>query len=136
MKGARAIGRVQLVVVSLVAIVFGMGPTVGDVGGCGRTASDLDEHAFQSARKTVDCRRCKACGLTTMRCSRACDKSAPPDVGFPSTCHPLLHDGEACLDALLAASCDDYAGYVDDVAPTTPSECDFCRIPFAEGGAE
>jgi hypothetical protein len=38
-----------------------------------------------------------------------------------------------CIDALEAASCSDYASFVSDVAPTEPSECDFCRdIP--DGG--
>jgi hypothetical protein len=35
---------------------------------------------------------------------------------------------------LEAASCDDYATFVDDFAPAIPSECDFCHLP-PEGGA-
>ena len=108
-------------------LVFGTGPTVGDVGGCGRTATELDEAAFGHGRKVVDCRRCTACGFGTARCTRACDAKAPNDAVFPATCRPLRHDGEACLDALLAASCSDYATYVDDTAPAVPSECEFCR---------
>lgn len=130
------IRRWQLGIASILVLLCAA-PTVGDVGGCGVTASDLDEARFQRARKQVDCRQCTACGMTTARCARACDRAALPDIAFPSTCHPLVHDGEVCLDALLAASCDDYAGYVDDVAPTTPSECDFCRVPLdLDGGAE
>jgi hypothetical protein len=62
-----------------------------------------------------------------MRCMQACDSAATPDAIVPSTCHPLLHDGEVCIRALDAASCSDYAGYVSDVAPTAPTECEFCR---------
>ncbi len=32
------------------------------------------------------------------------------------------------MRALLAASCSDYASFVDDVAPTVPTECDFCHL--------
>jgi hypothetical protein len=45
---------------------------------------------------------------------------------FPEGCAPLVHDGEVCLRALHFASCDAYRGYVDDAAPTVPTECDFC----------
>jgi hypothetical protein len=34
------------------------------------------------------------------------------------------------LRALAAASCDTYATYVDDDAPATPTECDFCQVPL------
>ena len=108
-------------------LVLGTGPTVGDVGGCGRTATELDEAAFAHGRKVVDCRRCGDCGLSTARCQRACDLKAPGDAVFPTTCRPLRHDGEVCLDALLAASCSDYALYVDDGSRAVPSECEFCR---------
>jgi hypothetical protein len=108
-------------------LVLGTGPTVGDVGGCGRTATDLNEEAFARARKTTDCARCNDCGLSTDKCTRACDDKAPSDVQFPSTCRPILHDGEVCLRALKSASCSDYATYVDDQAPAVPSECDFCH---------
>ncbi len=121
------IPRRTLVVGAALFLVFGTGPTVGDVGGCGRTATELDEAAFGHGRKVVDCRRCTACGLATARCARACDGKAPADSVFPTTCRPLRHDGEVCLDALLAASCGDYATYVDDGAPVVPSECEFCR---------
>ena len=118
----------HLVLCSLLFLVFGTGPTVGDVGGCGKTATELDEGRFAGGRKTVDCQRCKDCALRSERCTRACDPKAASDVSFPSTCRPLLHDGEACLRALLAASCSDYATYVDDLAPAVPSECDFCQV--------
>lgn len=121
-------GRVSLAVVIVASATVLAAPTVGDVGGCGRVATELDKDVFAATRKREDCRRCAECELTAPRCVRACDAGAPPEVRFPLTCQPLLHDGEACLRALRAASCDDYATYVDD-APVTPSECDFCRVP-------
>ena len=113
---------------AVIALVFATAPTVGDVGACGKTATDLDLGAFAASRKSEDCARCQDCGLHTQRCQRACDPHQPSDTVFPPTCHPLYHDGEVCLRALRAASCDDYASYVDDVAPTEPTECDFCRL--------
>ena len=116
-----------------VALVFGTAPTVGDVGGCGVTATDLNESRFASARKKVDCARCTECGIATQRCKAACDPLMPSDVGFESTCRPLLHDGEVCIDALQAASCADYAAYVDDNFRAVPTECEFCRGDAASG---
>jgi hypothetical protein len=107
--------------------LFCLAPTAGDVGGCGTTPTALDPGIFAAARKTEDCQRCTACGLSTPRCLRACDPGAPPETIVPSTCAPLQHDGEVCLRALDAASCSSYATYVDPIAPATPSECDFCR---------
>jgi hypothetical protein len=130
----------------LVAAILGvltMAPTVGDVGGCGRQATELDRAQFESARKQEDCDRCQACGLGTDRCVRACNPQLPSDTLLPDTCRPLFHDGEVCLRALEAASCSSYATYVDDFAPAIPSECDFCRVAptpatapstFGEGG--
>ena len=118
----------KLASVAVLALVFGAAPTVGDIGACGRTAMDLDEPSFAADRKTLDCERCTECGLATQRCTRACDPTLPSDIVIPATCHPVQHDGEVCLHALSAASCSDYASYVSDVAPATPSECDFCRL--------
>lgn len=120
--------------------VLSMAPTSGDVGGCGREATSLDVDAYAAARKDEDCDRCRECGVTTLRCERACDPAALPDIAVPATCKPLRRDGEVCLRAIHAASCDDFAGYVDDRAPKTPSECEFCRIvpppadSFGDGG--
>ena len=97
-------------------------------------ATALDPTTFAIAKKTEDCRRCTSCGITSDRCARACEPRDTSDVVIPDTCHPLYHDGQVCLDALIAASCGDYATYVDDVAPATPSECDFCQLPPADGG--
>jgi hypothetical protein len=107
--------------------VLAMAPTPGDVGGCGSDAQLLDETSFSDGRKRADCGRCRECELTTERCVRACDPAKPPDIQVPSTCKPLLRDGQVCLRALSAASCDDYASYVDDLAPRSPTECQFCR---------
>jgi hypothetical protein len=120
-----------------------MAPTPGDVGGCGKEATELDPVAYADTRKVTDCNRCRACALGTARCARACDDTQPPEIQLPSTCRPLYHDGEVCIRALKAASCSDYASYMDDVAPSIPSECDFCRVPppaatgsvFGDGGA-
>jgi hypothetical protein len=110
-------------------------PTVGDIGSCSTTPTLLDEGLYANARKVIDCRRCTECGLTTRTCVRACNQNLPSDVSWPSTCHPLFHDGDVCVRALEAASCSDYAGFVDDVAPTQPSECDFCHL-VPEGGGD
>jgi hypothetical protein len=123
--------RRDIVLIAVVAAVFIAAPTVGDVGGCGKQATDLDEPAFARARKDIDCKRCQACGLATHTCQSACDPQAAGDVAFPVTCRPLLHDGEVCVRALEAASCGDYATFVDDTAPSVPRECDFCHVPPA-----
>ena len=118
---------------SLAVITLGvllMAPTVGDTGGCGRTVSELDHERYANGRKVEDCQRCGECGITNARCTRACDPKAPPEIALPATCRPLYHDGEVCLRAVAAASCDTFATYVDDEAPANPGECDFCRVPL------
>ncbi|MDB4945259.1 MAG: hypothetical protein JWP97_4793 [Labilithrix sp.] len=111
--------------------VCAMAPTVGDTGGCGRTATELDRDAYANGRKIIDCRRCQDCGITSGRCTRACDPAAEPDIQLPASCRPLYHDGEVCIRALDSASCEAFATYVDEVAPAIPSECDFCRVTAA-----
>lgn len=114
----------------LVVVTLGLlslAPTAGDVGGCGASVEELDEARFARARKLVDCQRCTECGIATERCKAACDPKAPNEVGFPARCYPLLHDGEVCLNALLASSCSTYELYVDDAVRAIPSECEFCR---------
>ncbi len=120
--------RKELAVAGVLALVFGAAPTVGDIGSCGVTATALDPLAFAAARKALDCQRCTDCGLSTQTCRNACDPKAPADVAIPATCHPLAHDGDVCLRALGAASCSDYAAFVDDVDPSEPTECDFCHL--------
>jgi hypothetical protein len=125
--------RRELAFAAALALLFGAAPTVGDIGSCGQQATPLDEATFAAERKSLDCRRCTQCGLTTQTCVAACDPTKPSDVAWPATCFPLQHDGAVCIDALEAASCSDYASFVADDAPTVPTECDFCRdIP--EGG--
>ena len=127
----------------LVALaVLLMAPPVGDTGGCGRTATELGRDRYANARKRQDCARCAECGIGTARCERASDPRELPEIVLPSTCRPLLHDGEVCLRALAAASCETFASYVDDDAPATPTECEFCIVPpeapppaFGDGGA-
>jgi hypothetical protein len=103
-------------------------PTVGDVGGCGAEAEALDVAVYTSTRKDLECERCAECGIQTARCVRACDPAKNADISIPSSCRPLLHDGRVCVRALRAASCSDFARYVDDADPATPSECAFCRV--------
>ena len=125
-------------IVVLVAI-FSAAPTVGDVGGCGQTAIELAPSSFAAAKKQVDCERCQECELLTSRCETACNPAAIPEDTIPSTCHPLIHDGEVCTRALRAASCDDYADFVRDDARRVPTECEFCRAEPQTGpslGAE
>lgn len=114
----------------LVVVLLGvlcMAPTPGDVGGCGREPELLDERAYAETRRKTDCDRCNACAIGTERCALACRTDVAPQLGFPEGCAPLLRDGEVCIRALEAASCESYATYLSDDAPTVPSECQFCR---------
>jgi hypothetical protein len=117
-------------VLAMIAIVvLGTGPTVGDIGGCGATATEMSEETYAAARRNLDCRRCKECAIATERCRRACEDKTP-ETDLPATCRPLRRDGDVCVRALRAASCEDYASFMDDVSPTNPTECDFCRFFF------
>ena len=111
----------------VVLAVLSMAPTAGDIGGCGAEVKTLDVSSFSFARKDLDCERCRECGIATTRCARACDEAIGAETRIPATCLPLHHDGEVCLRALAAASCEAYASYVDDRSPSTPSECEFCK---------
>jgi hypothetical protein len=115
-------------VLLLGAVVLVAAPTAGNLGSCGQTAELLDEDKFFAAKRAVDCSRCEECGLSTEACVRACDGVRTDFEVFPEECAPLVHDGEVCLDALLAASCSDVEGYVADQAPTQPTECNFCPV--------
>jgi hypothetical protein len=108
----------------VLAVVLGTGATVGDIGSCGQEPDPLDPRTFFSIKAGVDCQRCGECGLSGRRCGRACNQL--PETAFPPGCQPFVHDGEVCLRALIHASCNDYEAYVADVAPTAPSECQFC----------
>jgi hypothetical protein len=100
-------------------------PTPGDIGGCGQHPELLDPEAFFALKRAEDCKKCTDCNFTTDFCSDVCstDDEAP---GFPEGCVPLVHDGEVCLNALEAASCDEYEDYAKDEGRLAPSECQFC----------
>jgi hypothetical protein len=111
--------------VCVMTVLFLAGPVPGDIGGCGQRADELDPYRFFISKDFIDCERCSECDLASRTCSAACD-FASRDREFPEECVPLVHDGEVCLRALKAASCSDYAGYVDDRSPEVPTECNFC----------
>jgi hypothetical protein len=134
-KGRKPLRRRDLGFVAAVALVLGAGPTVGDIGSCSDTATLLDIKTFEAERKELDCDRCRQCGFMTDYCAQACNPTLPSGVVIPSTCFPLTHDGQVCLDALEAASCAAYASFVADVDPTTPTECEFCLL-VPDGGVE
>jgi hypothetical protein len=113
--------------IAAIALLFGMGPTVGDVGSCGQAPDDLDAATFFEIKAGIDCERCGDCDLSSKACKTACSGELP--TGFAPHCKPLVHDGEVCLNALSFASCDDYASYMSDTSPTAPSECQFCPLP-------
>jgi hypothetical protein len=102
-------------------------PTVGDIGSCGQEVAELDAEKFFIEKNFIDCAQCTTCGFGTASCDRACNEPIG-EVAFDADCFPLVHDGEVCLNALRAAGCDEYAAYVDDVAPTVPTECNFCPL--------
>jgi hypothetical protein len=110
---------------ALVALLFCAAPVPGDVGGCGQSPDLLDPDVFFATKSDIDCHKCRSCQLSTQTCEQACSGAGLPS-DFPEGCVPLVHDGEVCLRALHFASCDDYRSYVDDFAPTVPTECDFC----------
>lgn len=117
---------------AVVTIFFTAAPTAGDIGSCGQAPDDLDPVKFYTAKEQLDCKKCIACDLTTDACVRACEPEL--DVAnFPLSCFPLVHDGEVCLHALEVSSCDDYTLFMSDVAPTIPTECNFCP-PCDDGG--
>lgn len=101
-------------------------PVPGDIGACGQTIALLSAEVFFASKKRVDCTRCSECGIDSSLCRDACSDGPPEREEFPENCAPLVHDGEVCLRALLAASCGDYEPYVDDADPQVPSECNFC----------
>lgn len=109
-------------------LVLSMAPAAGNIGSCGQEAEALDAYKFLVAKANIDCSRCIECQLFTEQCNAACTEEVSIEVAFPEPCLPLVHDGEVCLDALHAASCDDYAGYVADVGATIPTECNFCPL--------
>jgi hypothetical protein len=109
----------------LACLAFCAAPTPGDIGGCGQKPQELGAPEFFELKNSIDCERCTECALSSSLCDRACETTTDERT-FPAGCVPLVHDGEVCLRALLYASCEDYAVYVDDRGPSVPTECDFC----------
>lgn len=114
-------------VLMLVALLVLAGPTVGDIGSCGQEVAELDPDKFFIEKEFIDCTHCTECGFLSRACDAACDLNRS-NPGFDQDCFPLVHDGEVCLNALRAASCEQYASYIDDAAPTVPTECNFCPL--------
>jgi hypothetical protein len=121
---------------AVAAAILAAAPTAGDLGSCGQPAELLDADKFFANKRAIDCTRCEACGLTTTACTRACADERTENEVFPALCAPLVHDGEVCLDALLAADCDDVARYVADEGATLPTECAFCPADARGAGGE
>jgi hypothetical protein len=119
--------RRQHLVLALLALTVLAGPTVGDIGSCGQEVAELDAEKFFIEKDFIDCSQCTECGFETAICADACDGELST-TAFDEDCFPLVHDGEVCLNALRAASCDEYGGFVDDAAPTVPTECNFCPL--------
>ncbi|HVW28970.1 MAG TPA: hypothetical protein VHC69_26580 [Polyangiaceae bacterium] len=111
---------------AIVVALLCAAPVPGDIGACGQPVARLDADRFFTAKRNIDCDHCKQCGIDDETCTADCGKGALEVESFPSGCEPLVHDGEVCLRKLLDTGCDDYARYLDDTAPTVPSECDFC----------
>jgi len=127
------VARVDLIKLTLLSLVVLMGPVVGDIGSCGQEVAQLDPVKFFAEKGFIDCIQCGDCGISSERCSQACSGQLEA-LAFDEDCFPLVHDGEVCLNALRAASCDDYTLYVADDAPTVPNECNFCPIEDKPGG--
>lgn len=113
--------------IAVLSLTVLMAPTVGDIGSCGQDVVELDPVKFFAEKAFIDCAQCTECDLASGLCDRAC-QGILDALLFDDDCFPLVHDGEVCLNALRAASCDDYASYIDDAAPTTPTECNFCPV--------
>jgi hypothetical protein len=109
-------------------VVVVMAPVAGDIGSCGQATGELDPVKFFWQKQGIDCQQCQRCEFVTQSCSRACETPYDPEASFDPDCFPLVHDGEVCLDALQASDCDAYAAYMSDLAPTAPTECNFCPL--------
>jgi hypothetical protein len=129
--GSQKVRRdLQIANLAAVLLLVVAAPTVGDIGGCGAAPTDLDAAAFFEAKAKLDCERCSACGIQSIPCTVACDPAQTP-ASFPLGCFPIQHDGDVCLRALEASSCDVYATFVADQGATIPTECNFCPLEGA-----
>ena len=122
----------EILRLAVIAVCFLAAPVAGDIGSCSEPAAALDATKFFDTKQNIDCQRCDDCHLATNACATACGTLL--GGSFPQGCYPLVHDGEVCLDALVAASCAAYSGYVADRGATVPTECDFC--PPRDAGGE
>ena len=113
-----------------------MAPVAGDIGSCGQEALELDPAVFFWEKLGIDCARCLECELQTESCLQACEKPYDPNATFDPDCFPLVHDGEVCLNRLYSASCDEYAQYMNDAAPASPTECNFCPLDLKPESSE
>jgi hypothetical protein len=121
----------ETVRIAVIALFFLAAPTAGDIGSCNQPEDDLDATKFFSQKQAIDCRRCLECEINTQACRTAC--GALQGGSFPEGCFPVIHDGEVCLNALEAATCAVYRGYVADQGSTVPTECDFCPLRVDAG---
>jgi len=119
------VGRAEIVRLAAMLLLVVAAPTVGDIGGCGEAPADLNAAKFFLAKADVDCSRCDECRIASAACDAAC-KRAQLATAFPEGCYPIQHDGEVCLNALAAASCEIYTSFMADEGATTPTECNFC----------
>jgi hypothetical protein len=126
MKRLRPPARIELAVLIGLLGMFVAAPTPGDIGGCGQPAQELDAGTFFASKYDIDCKRCKQCGMQSTACAKECDPKTKIPESFPEHCYPLVHDGEVCLRALYNASCSEYADYMSDSNPSSPTECNFC----------
>jgi hypothetical protein len=120
--------RAALAKLCLVALTLLAAPTAGDIGSCGQEVVELDAVKFFREKQFIDCQKCRECDLSSKSCVAACNVALLVEDSFPEHCFPLVHDGEVCLNALRSSSCDDYVGFMDDVAPSVPTECNFCPV--------
>jgi len=118
-------GRVEITRIILILLLVVAAPTVGDIGSCGEAPVDLDGAGFFREKAKVDCARCGECSLSTALCTAACTGAGLP-TAFPEGCFPIVHDGEVCLRAIEAASCENFTTFVADQGATIPTECNFC----------
>lgn len=130
MKARRAVSTADRFRAAVLLLFFAAAPVAGDIGSCGQTAEDLDPLKFFARKGGIDLTRCNDCGFETVTCQNL-RAGKLETTSFPDNCYPLVHDGEVCLDALMAASCDEYESYVADEGRTVPGECNFC--PPREG---
>jgi hypothetical protein len=110
-------GEIARLAVAL--LFFAAAPTAGDIGSCGQPPDDLDAAKFFNVKGQIDCARCGECGLNTTACRNACALLVPAE--FEPDCYPLVHDGEVCLNALLVASCAEYARYMAEAGSSDGS---------------